>query len=364
MKTFVEINLVNLAKNYRYIKDQTKPEAIVSAAVKANGYGLGAVEVVRQLFIEGCRDFFVAHLTESLILAECINHEILKQINIYVLHGLTCIADAKICLDYKLVPVLNSLEQLSLWSIQTDAAAGGSGCKAVLNFDTGLTRLGLSYKDALCIIEKNLLKDINISYIMSHLSSSDVIDAPSNQLQLQCMQKLSKMFNNLPVSFANSGGIFLPHEYHFDMVRSGAAIYGINEFPGHNLSVVVTLNGRILQRRVLENDADIGYYGTYKALVGAKLLVVEFGYADGYKRSLSNRGLVYAEGYFLPIIGIVSMDLSIVDASSLPDDLFFSVQFVELIGKHIKLEDIAKKANSNGYEILATLGNRYDRKYV
>jgi alanine racemase len=352
--SYVEINLTNLAHNYALLQDRVGPEAKCAAMVKANAYGLGITEVTRALRQAGCKDFFVAHIDEALSVHK---HDVS---NIFLLHGLSNVETAQIVYNCGIIPVLNSAEQIEIYN--NYARSVEQKLPAVLNFDTGMGRLGLTLKDA-----ENFNADyIKLEYIMSHLACPDEPKHPHNEQQLKALKEIIKLFPNIKVTFANSSAIFLNKNYHFDLVRPGAAIYGINPTPGqpNPMKDVVSINARVVQRRILDEDQYIGYGATKYAKKGSKLLVVEYGYSDGYFRNLDNGGTCYADGHYLNVIGRVSMDMTTIDASVMPENLFNNVQYVEMIGEHIKLDDIARQAGTIGYELLTSLGIRHHRKYI
>ncbi len=353
--SYLEIKLNNIAYNYNLLKEKVAPNALCAAVIKANAYGLGAKEVMRALQGQGCKNFFVAHLDEALDL-----HDTSKN-NLFMLHGIDSNEEAEAVHRHNVIPVLNDHYQITIYNEYGKKL--GQKLPAILNFDTGMGRLGLDIND----VEKILSNDfIDYKYIMSHLACADEMEHPHNKQQLQMLQELREFFPDKKVSFANSSGIFLGKDYHFDLVRPGCALYGVNPTPGQDnpMKQAVTANARILQHRVLEKDQYVGYGATHLAKKGSKILVIEYGYADGYPRSLGNLSKCYAQGYYLDIIGRVSMDLLIIDASALPDQIFQNVKYVEMFGENIKIDDLASQAETIAYEILTGLGKRVSRKYI
>lgn len=355
--TFIEINLKNIIKNYKIISKELNSTTKCSAVVKANAYGLGLIEVSNALAKAGCNDFWVSNLEEAVMLRS----NRLKE-NIYILHGVKNTEFCEVALKYNLIPVLNDYYQFDLW--KNYARAQNKQLNCVLNVDTGLGRLGFE----LCDIDKLLHSNqLHYNYLMSHLACSDDQDHHLNKKQLKEVQAIAKQYPNIKITFANSSGIFLGEQYHFNMVRTGGALYGVNPIPNQPnlMKTAVNLKAAIIQKRIVtKNNQNIGYSGTYNAKQGDKLLTLEYGYYDGYSRSLSNKFHCYANGYYLPIIGLVSMDLLIVDASKLPDNIFNTIEFVELLGENIKVEEIAKQANTDEREIFSNLANRCKRVYT
>ncbi len=351
----LEINLDNIAYNYNLLQEKVAPNALCAAVIKADAYGLGAKQVMKVLQQKACENFFVAHLDEALDL-----HDISKG-NLFVLHGVDNIEAAKDIYHHNIIPVLNDHHQLAIYNEYGKMLE--QKLPAILNFDTGMGRLGLDVTD---VQKLNNNDFIDYAYIMSHLACADEPQHPHNQQQLQMLQELRRFFPNSKVSFANSSGIFLGKDYHFDLVRPGCALYGMNPTPGQSnpMKHVVTANARILQRRILEKDQYVGYGSTHLAKKGSKTLIAEYGYADGYPRALSNLGKCYAQGHYLDIIGRVSMDLVIIDASPLADHVFQTIKQVEIFGDNINIDDLASQAKIIGYEVLTGLGRRVSRNYL
>lgn len=358
--TFLEINLNNIVQNYQTVLKQLAQNVNHATVLKANAYGLGIKEISKVLSNAGCKNFFMSNLDEAILLRSNIED------SIYFFNGIDKLDAAEACLEYNVMPVLNSLEQIEVW--QRLAKSKGQKLKAIIHIDTGMARLGLSHKDVINIVDKNhLTENIDIIYIMSQLACAEQYQHDKNIVQLNSIKQYASMFPGVMVSLANSAAIFLGTEYHFDLVRFGCALYGINptsHLP-NPLLTVVKLKAYVLQRRVLEKDQHVSYGTRHYAKSGDKLLTIEFGYVDGYVRTLSNHGKCYVEGYLLPIIGLISMDCAIIDATELPDSLFYQVKYVEVLGEHVCIDDMAKYANNIGYELMITrLGNRFKRVYI
>ena len=351
--SYIEISLGNLTANYLLLRNKLAQNIACAAAIKADAYGLGADEVSKALCDVGCRDFFVAHLGEAVITknAKC---------NTYLLHGVSSHEEAKIVAQNNITPILSSREHVEIYNQYCQST--NQKLPVILNFDTGMGRLGLAYSD----INKLKYDHLQLRYIMSHLACADESDHRHNQMQLDNLHKILPAFPGIKVTLANSSGIFLGSKYHFDMVRPGCALYGINPTPAlaNPMLNVVTIYARIIQRRILEQDQEVGYGATHRLVAGSKVFVVEYGYADGYLRSLSGHSKCFAGGQYLDIAGRISMDLAIIDASSLPESLFNQITHVELLGEHLPVDEIASAAGTIGYEILTNLSKRVRREYV
>lgn len=351
------IDLDALCRNYRTLRDAVSP-ASAAAVVKADAYGLGADRVAPALYREGCRDFFVAHLGEALTLRPILSSDA----RLYVLNGLQPGAEM-VCATAGIIPVLNSLQQIENWSSLGAAAP----LPAVLQVDSGMSRLGLSPEDArLLAAEPARLSGVRPLFLMSHLAHADQPAARQNRDQLAAWDALRALFPGLGFSFANSGGVFLGPQFHGDLVRPGIALYGGVPSPmaGNSLSPVVRLDVPVIQTRTVPAGTLIGYGGDFVAPAEMRLATIEAGYADGLPRSVAGKGAVYYGGVRLPFVGRVSMDSVVVDISALPAGTLQLGSQVELIGPHQTIDQLAEAADTIAYEILTSLGRRYHRVYL
>lgn len=350
----LEVNLDSIVRNWRLLSSRFSGKT-AGAVVKANGYGLGADEISRALYAAGCRDFFVATLDEAIALKPDV-----KEARLFVFHGVGE-GEEKEFIAHKLLPVLNNSIQIERWS------GRGEGKPSALHVDTGMNRLGISLNEAQALAnDVNLLQRLNLTLLLSHLSCAGDPHHPQNAQQLVSMQQMKKIFPSLPVSFANSSGIFLPEDFHFDLARPGCALYGITP----NLSLpnpmehVVELSVPILQIREITQDMPVGYGCTYTAKQGARIATLAIGYADGYFRNLGSKGYGICEGIKVPIVGRISMDMITVDISAVPLAQLTPKSRITLIGKRIPVDEVAQLAGTIGYEIFTRLGQRIRRVYV
>lgn len=246
---WLEIDLGAIAANYRLLADTAaKSGAECAGVVKADGYGLGAPEVARSLAAAGCRTFFVAHLDEALALRKAVPADA----EIFVLNGL--IADwADDFVAGDVAPVLNSLDEIDAWA--ATARRNERRLPACIHVDTGMNRLGLPADEVdLLAGTRERLAPIRVRSLISHLACADKPECEHNLQQLAAFRDACSRIGNHPRCLANSSGIFLGPEYHFDMVRPGVALYGINPTPGrpNPMATVVTLKARILQVRSID----------------------------------------------------------------------------------------------------------------
>jgi len=353
------IDLDAIAENYRRLRALLRPGAQCAGVVKADGYGCGAIPVAKRLFAEGCRVFFVARADEGFRLKP---H--LPEAEICVLDGLL----PGLANDYAaagIVPVLNDAGQVEAWTAY--CAANEIRPPVVIHVDTGMNRLGLGEKDALALAEdQDALRAFSDVLVMSHLVVSEETDNPINAAQLAAFERIRARFPKAKASLANCSGIFLGHAYHFDLARPGYALYGGNPTPGkpNPMRHAVQLLARVIAVRDVDKAETVGYGATARIGAGGRIATIAVGYADGYLRSLSNRGEAWIGPHRAPLIGRVSMDLVTLDVSSVPPEACQVGAFAELIGANVPVDDIADRARTNGYEILTSLGPRYHRSYL
>lgn len=352
------IDLNAVAANYRLLQSKMIGGARCGAAVKADGYGLGAVPVSKTLWAEGCRDFFVAHPTEGLVVRNA-----LPDANIYVLNGpLPEAVDDYLAAD--LTPVLNSLGDLELW--RKTAKRVGRKLRANLHIDTGMCRLGLDLAETKTFLADPAahLEGIDVAYAMTHLASADDIESDQTARQLALFKAATDALG-LKRSLANSSGIFLGGDYHFELARPGIALYGGNPMPhlANPLTNPVTLTARILQVRDVAPPETVGYGATYTVTRPSRIATVPIGYADGFHRAGSSRGVVHIAGHAAPIAGRVSMDLITLDVTDLPDGVARPGAIAEFMGRHRTPDDLARDWQTISYEVLTGLGRRYRRVY-
>lgn len=357
------VNLDAIAQNYALLQG-TAPGAAMGASVKANAYGLGLEPVARVLSAAGCKTFFVATPGEGLKL-----REILPDAEIVVLNGPEH-GQTSLLLDASLTPTLNSLEQIEAWQNR----AAGDARAAYLHLDTGMNRLGLNeFEVGILTAEPARLQGVEISTVISHLACADTPDHPMNRMQLDRFQALRSRIEAVtgPVraSLANSPGIFLGPEFHFDLVRPGAALYGISpclDRP-NPLNQVIEIYAKILQVRDVDTPMTVGYGAAHRVEKPARIATVAAGYADGYPRAAASNadGRMHAciAGHNVPLFGRVSMDLITLDITDLPDEFAVAGQPVELLGPHVTPDELATSASTIGYEILTRLGSRMHKIY-
>jgi alanine racemase len=358
LSTLITIDLDALTTNYRYCRDRVAPAAC-AAVVKADAYGLGIARIAPTLYHAGCGQFFTATHREGIAL-----RRLLPDAEIYVFEGVTESSVAAFR-DHNLVPVLITPNQGIYWAEQ--ARRAGTTLPAVIDIDTGMTRLGLGRPDLLELLDRCLgLEGLDVRYVMTHLACADDRDSPTVAEQLRRFDQLRRLLPDAPTSIGNSAGSLRGVASCGDLARVGIALYGGNPFldDRHLGEPVLRIQSRILRLREITESTPVGYGATYTAAPGRRIATVGTGYADGYPWSLGNRGVAVVGGRRVPVVGRISMDLITLDVTGLPDELVQPGCLVDLIGPGITLEEVARRAGTINYEILTRLGQRAQRDFV
>ncbi len=331
-----------LVANWRWLASQSG--ATCGAAIKADGYGLGARAVMRHLAAAGCRDFFVATWAEAAALMP-----LPAGVSLSVLHGVG--ADDMVAARLLPArPVLNSIEQARRWR----AAGEGRPCDVMV--DTGMNRLGLRPEEAL----GGALDGLAIKTLLSHLASADE-DSSQNAQQLAAFRALRDRIPARRYSLANSAGVCLGADYGFDLTRPGIALYGgtpRGEAAGH-IRQVAFPQAQVLQVRSVPAGEAVGYGATWTAPQGSRIAVANLGYADGYLRCHAGSGGATWQGRALPLIGRVSMDLTAFDASDAG-----AIAEGDWLSLDYDLSEVSARSGMSQYELLTSLGTRFERRWM
>jgi alanine racemase len=355
------VDLDAIVANWRKLEKTAVP-AECAGVIKADAYGCGLGPVARALAGAGCKTFFVATLDEARAARAAV-----PSAAIYVLSGFfQNSGDAFAKIDAR--PVIGDLHELAEWDVFCRRSGWAGG--AAIHIDTGMNRLGFTVADALGIIPRINSGDHGITLVMSHLACAENLHHPLNAKQLATFREIASLFSGVAASLSNSSGVFLGAPFQFDMVRPGAALYGVNPTPeaDNPMQPVVELKARIAQIRNIERGESVGYGGTWTARRPTRLAIVSAGYADGYFRAGgSNDGTRGAEvmiaGKRCPVAGRISMDLMAVDVTDLPHNAARRGHMATLIGEGITVDELAHHFGTIGYEVLTSLGPRYARIY-
>jgi alanine racemase len=355
------IDLDAIVANWRKLEKTAVP-AECAAAVKADAYGCGIDPVARALARAGCKTFFVATFDEARAARAAA-----PEAAIYLLNGLLqSPGDALAAINVQ--PVIGDLNEYAEW----DAFRRRSGWQggAAIHIDTGMNRLGFTIADAQAIVPRISSGNHGITLVMSHLACADTLNHPLNARQAHGFREIAHHFAGVPASLANSSGVFLGPSFQFDLVRPGAALYGVNPTPeaANPMQPVIDLKARIVQVRQIARGDSVGYGASWVARRATRIAIVAAGYADGYFRAAGSsdgsRGAeVIIAGKRCPVAGRVSMDLLAVDITDVPAEASRRGHLVTLIGDGISIDELAHHYGTIGYEVLTSLGRRYQRIY-
>ena len=332
------------------------------AVVKANAYGLGLEPVTARLVKAGCKTFFVADVAEARRARSRA-----REAAIYVLNGFSPEA-ANAFAELNVQPVINSTVELAEWDafVATQGWRGG----AAIHIDTGVNRLGMSAEEAAALAPRLQQENHGITLLMSHLACAEVQDHPLNASQIRLFRELRMLYHGVPASLANSAGIFIGDTAHFDVARPGAALYGINPMPGRTnpMRNVLTLSGLVLQVRKVPQGESVGYGAAWNAKRASRIAVAALGYADGLLRAGSGPdrkagGSAIVAKKRCPIVGYISMDLTCIDVTDLPNNAVRRGDSATFIGEDLLIDEVAASAGTIAYEVLVRLGSRCHLAY-
>jgi len=350
LRVFIDLGIIR--DNYKNLCAFTKTP--MAAVVKANAYGLGAVPVAQALYQAGCRQFFIATLGEALELRSSLQ----KDATLYMLHG--CFGEeVEDLLAHDIIPVLNNPEQLNHW--RTAAQKTGRKLKALAHFDTGMNRLGFDVAHVPLVVDA--LQDIDIQYVMSHLACADTGKNFYNAEQRARFLKIAENFPGIPRSLAASEGIGLGPDYYCDLLRVGISYYGIIPYAPHT-RFALKAQAQILQTRTLKAGDTIGYGQRYTACGPKRIGTIAMGFADGLACGATNRGHVYIGDYEAPVIGRVSMDLTVIDLTHIPETIAYPTIWVDLFKDTMSHLRLAEESSMAFYEITCRIGRRYQKIYT
>lgn len=342
----LKIDLGALADNWRALDAKSAAQVETSAVVKADGYGCDAGRVAAALSAAGAKTFFVAAAEEGVAVRKNTPNEA----KIYVFSG-CCAGDAALLKSHNLIPLLNSPEQVNDFLPTTEPFG--------IQLDTGMNRLGLEPHEFAA--QKDQIIAQGPTLLMSHLACADAPDHPMNQHQLAAFHTMTDGLST-PKSLAATGGTLLGAEYHFDLTRPGVGLYG--GFPFSDAKPVVTVSVPVIQTRTVETGEAVGYAAFWRASRQSRVATIAAGYADGLIRQMGNhtnehRLSLFAGETPCPLIGRVSMDMITVDIT----DLDHTPTHLDILCPAQTVDHLADAAGTIGYEILTSLGARYDRVY-
>jgi alanine racemase len=367
LPTYATINLAALAHNLSLIKHYLRPGCEILAVVKANAYGHGAVEIARTLAGQGIERFAVASLDEGIALRQAgLSTSIVvlgalfeKQVSDLVAHRLTPVVS-----DGRILPTLAKA-----------AHSHPTPYPIHLKVETGMGRLGFSPDEVLSLLDNPLLRSpLHVEGIMTHLADADGKDSTVTERQLgefrAVLEQIRQRGLTLPlVHAANSAAIVRFPDAHFSLVRPGIMLYGYHTLPdtvpAPDLRPVLSLRTTIAQLRTIPQGRTVSYNGTFVATRPTRIAILPVGYADGYSRQLSHRGSVLIQGRRAPIVGLVCMDMIMVDVTDhAPVQVGETVTLIGQQGREsIWADEVAGWIGTISYEVLCGIGSRVPRIY-
>ena len=345
------INKKSIAYNSSIISKKSN-NAIICPVIKANAYGMGLLTIAKILIELGYKKMFLANISEGI--------EIRKKYKSIELYILNCgkPLNTTVLKKYNLTPVLNSIDEIKAF-IKNNK--NNKSC--IVHIDTAMNRLGISYSDLLNKENIENFNKLNIKFIMTHLACAEDKNNNLNLKQLNELKKCNKVLNkiikkSIKSSICNSSGLWLGKKYSLNIVRPGAAFWGINPLVKKNnpLKEVFSLYAQITQIKKASKNTSIGYGQTLKLKKDSIIATISIGYSNGFSRLLSNKGSVYIRNKRLNILGRVSMDLTVIDISKFKYGVIKTGDVVEIFGPNRSLEKFAKENNTIPYEILCSMG--------
>jgi alanine racemase len=355
--SLLEVNTEAITHNYRTLT-QLLHKSICGAVLKADAYGFGIEAVAPALMHQGCQHFFVAHIEEGILL-----RNLLKQPNIYVLSGVLPQTE-KYFIEHALIPILNDFEMLMRWAEESQRLEKKLPC--ALHVDTGMRRNGFDRTDLdKLVTSPEHLNSLDVHFMMSHLVSSQALHDPLNGQQKKLFESIKQHFPSLKASLADTGGIYLAPEFHYDLIRTGKGLFGLFTPPQDSppLQSCLRFLGRILQIRFAEKGETIGYGATHTLTRKSKLATIGIGFADGYDLRLSNNGFATFQHWKAPIVGRISMDYTVIDVTDIPESFCSVGGWAELVNDTMTLDTLAHSIGTHSRELSTGFSSRIHRIY-
>jgi alanine racemase len=350
----LRIDLTAIVSNWERLAKYAAVEC--AAVVKGNAYGCGIEPIAGALAKTGCKTFFVSDIPEARRV-----RAVAPSAAIYVLRGLYS-GPRQAFAEVDARPVIYSSIEMAEWDQFARSHRWAGGC--ALHVDTGESRLGLSMEEAAAFAPS--ARDHGITLLMSRLDNFDKPTRTSSDYQISLFRELRRLYHGIPASLANSSDIFSVPKAHFDLIRAGAALYGVNPTPGADSPMlpVIELRARIVQVLSLSRGETIANSAGWVAKRPTRLALVSTGYADGYPRAFDNRLQAIVGGLRCLVVGQPSMDLLAIDVTGVSDPTAVRPgKMATLVGPEITIDDLTAASKSSSREVLSHLGHRFHRIY-
>lgn len=353
----LEVDTKAIIHNFRTL-NKCLHQSICGAVLKADAYGFGIKKIAPLLMQEGCQHFFVAHVEEGIFL-----RSLLKEPVIYVLSGLLPQTE-EYFVEYSLTPVINDFGMLNRWAKEAQGRNQKLSC--ALHVDTGMRRNGFDRLDLDKLFNSlNLLKSLDVHFIMSHLVASHALRDPINVEQKKLFDEIIQHIPQTKASLADTGGIYLGSSFHYDIARTGKGLFGLYVPPQNHtpLQSCLRILGRVLQVRTAYKGETVGYSATHTLNRDSKLATLGIGFADGYDRRFSNNAFAAFQHLKAPVVGRVSMDYTVVDVTDVPESLCYVGGWAELVNETMTLETLAQSIGTLSRELSTGVSSRVSRVY-
>ncbi len=360
MKSCLKISLKDIKFNWKLINKASNGKA--AAVIKANAYGLGMAQIAGALLEAGCNYFYVANIDEAIQLRKKYNS---SKISIAIFEGYFE-GYQKFYNEYNLIPIINSLDQLIRLN---DYAIEEPFPRAILNIDTGMNRLGLNQEERFFLLRnKDILNNLKLDYIMSHLANAQENEDKKNLIQLHKIKNFSTNLPGIKLSLANSAGIKLGSKFCLDQTRPGIGLYGIDNFGksfylnSKKLKLPLKLYASIIQIKDVKSGEAVSYGGIDILKRNSKLATIGIGYADGWLRLLKPNSIFLVGDEKCKIIGNITMDSFVLDITNVKKKKLKEGDEICLLDNS-NIKYILKNNDIISYELLSLMGNRLIREY-
>ena len=349
-KLYVDLN--SIAENYKIIQNFVGKNIKCIANIKSNAYGLGVLPVMRSLSKAGCNKFFVTSIEEAIE----IRNSLSITDEIYVLNGVFPGQEVDF-VQYHIIPILNTKEQFETFN--NYCLKKNKNFSSVLNIDSGINRFGFNAEEAIELANSSFFnKKTKILFLMSQLA----FNGQEHEKHLKFLHKLQEILK-IPISLADSNYICLGQDYHFDITRLGIILYGCAP-KEMGLKDVVSLYSNIIQIKNVTEDIFVGHNNGTRVKKGSIIATIPIGYSHGLRRNIKDKIYFYINNTPVPIIGDISMDLTVIDVTHVPHyDLKMGAE-VEILGKNNTITHMAEQAGTTRHDILTSLNAKLHRIYV
>ena len=364
-RLIARINLDRLQSNWKTLA-ALSGKAETAAVIKADAYGHGMKAVAQALYHGGCRFFFTASLDEAIKARTFVGEDA-------AIGFFDNVVDSKDDRDtihqHRLLPSVNTMHDFTIIAAWSDSL--GIPIATMLQIDTGMNRLGCHADDLRAITSQAANTTggrVDWKLFFSHLIEAEIPQSPRNEAQQRRFDEILSTLPKVNASLAATDGIMLGENYHYNLTRPGIGLYGLTTGPTttamqQHIKPVLSLQARVLQISTAQAGETIGYNATATLKRQSRLATIACGYADGFKRELSNKGQAHKDGLSAPVIGRVSMDTTVLDITDWPENHLGIDDYVDLLHDGYTASAMAADCDTISYDVLTALGERVSRYY-